>query len=423
MSKTKKTKTGSRKPLALIALTLLLIGTNIATVYYFVFFNPSIPLEDVPVSISDVTSNPVAYIGKVATITGYYIIAAGFPMLIEHPILFLNNSLRADNYVLVTGEPPVSMEQFLGLQCDVKGLVEWGDESDGVLGVRYSRYTARESDMMTPGFFKDTLLDTSILEAHKPFQYDPDAEKYAILYSGGIKPEKAYYRYWNDIIYMHFILTMHGYLSENIYVIYKDGVGEDTYTPVHFPATHSSLDTVFSDLSAEMGLRDTLFFYTTNHGGSGGISVWGPMDSSGALTHDQVADWLDSITCHHMIIVMEQCVSGKFIPYISAENRVILTACSDGESSYGCDTEGQWDEFVYHFMSALIGLKLPGGLGNAWADYNSDGKVSMREAFIYSAVHDSRDETPLYDDDGDGVGLTLGPVVFGTGFNGDSIFL
>ena len=74
-------------------------------------------------------------------------------------------------------------------------------------------------------------------------------------------------------------------------------------------------------------------------------------------------------------------------------------------------------------MSALIGLKLPGGIGAANADYYSDGKISMREAFIYAAVHDSREETPLYDDDGDGVGLTVGPVVFGSAMYGDTIFL
>lgn len=422
MSKSKKGKSASNRPTALIALIVILLGTNLATIYYFTFYRPTVPTEDVPMNIGDVMDDPVAYIGKTFTITGYYVISAGYAMLVESLMSFMNNSLQPSNYVLVTGETPTSMEEFLGLQCDVKGVGEWADESDGVLGVRYGSYIGRKTDSIFPGIYKDAVLNTDWLQEHLQFQ-DPTAEKYAVLYSGGIKPEKAYYRYWNDIIYMHFILQMHGYSEENIYVVYKDGVGEDPYTPVEYPATHASMDTVFNTLSQEMGARDTLFFYTTNHGGGGGISVWGPMDASGALTHNQVANWLDSITCHHMIIVMEQCVSGKFIPYLSAPNRVILTACSDGESSYGCDTEGQWDEFVYHFMSALIGLKLPGGLGDADADYFTDGLISMREAFIYAAAHDSREETPLYDDDGDGVGITLGPVVFGTGFYGDSIFL
>ncbi|TFG95864.1 hypothetical protein E4H12_12365 [Candidatus Thorarchaeota archaeon] len=423
LSKSKKGKTVSKKPVALIALIVVLIGSNIGTVYYFMFYRPSVPLEDVPMAIQDVTSNPAAFIGKVITITGYYVISANYSMLVESLMSFMNNSLQPSNYILVTGAPPPSMEQYLGLQCDVKGTGEWADQSDGVLGVRYSGHVGRQSEATFPGIYKDAVRDMDYLIEHIQLPVDLDAEKYAILYSGGIKPEKAYYRYWNDIIYMHFLLQMKGYSSDNIYVVYKDGVGEDPYTPVDYPATHASLDTVFAQLSVEMGARDTLFFYTTNHGGNGGISVWDPMDSSGALTHAQVSDWLDSITCDHMIIVMEQCVSGKFIQYISAANRVILTACSDGESSFGCDTEGQWDEFVYHFMSALYGFKLPGGLGDADADYYSDGQISMREAFIYAAVHDSREETPLYCDNDTGVGLSVGPVVFGTGFLGDTIFL
>jgi hypothetical protein len=423
VSKSKKGKTGAKRPIALMALILVLIGSNIATVYYFMFYQPSVPLEDVPMAIEDVMSNPAAYIGKVITITGFYVIAAGNSMLVESLMSIMNNSLQPDNFVIVTGNPPAAMEEFLGLQCDVKGTGEWANQSRGVLGVRYSGYVGRQSDSIFPGVYKDAIIDMSYVREHIQLPVDPDAEKYAVLYSGGIDSDHAYYRYWNDIIYMHFILQMNGYSSDNIYVVYKNGVGEDPYTPVDYPATHASLDTVFGLLSDQMGARDTLFFYTTNHGGSGGISVWGPMDGSGALTHAQVSNWLDSITCDHMIIVMEQCVSGKFIQYISASNRVILTACSDGESSYGCDTEGQWDEFVYHFMSALIGFKLPGGLGIADADYISDGKISMREAFIYAAVHDSREETPLYNDSGDGIGLGVGFVVFGTGFLGDTIFL
>ena len=125
-----------------------------------------------------------------------------------------------------------------------------------------------------------------------------------------------------------------------------------------------------------------------------------------------------------MIVVMQQCFSWKFIPALSAPNRVIMTSCSPGKSAYGCDTEGQWDEFSYHFMSALIGTQLPGGIGDAWADFIvEDGKISMREAYLYAAIHDSWDETPMYDDDGDGVGSWAGPVFFGSGFYGDNIFL
>ncbi len=422
MSKKRKSKGG--RPTIWIVLVLILMVTNAATVYYFTSIVDSVPAEDVPLSIADVWANSDDYVGSVVTINGYYLYAADNHLLVLDPLFYFNNSLDVDNYLVITGQVPAGMSESLGMQVSVKGLLQVHDSSDGTLRIQYRAHAERVTSVLHPGSYYDVQYDPYPQFEELPFLYDTTEEKYAVLYSGGIKPEKAYSRYWNDIIYMYFILQMHGYDSDNIYVIYKDGVGEDTYTPVDYPATHDSLDTVFDLLSEEMGTRDTLFFYTTNHGGGGGISVWGPMDSSGALTHSQVSDWLDSITCHHMIIVMEQCVSGKFIQYISAENRVILTACKDDQSSYSCDTEGNWDEFVFHFMCALVSLHWSDPEETVDADLNDDELISLREAFIWAAAMDSRPETPWYNDNGNGVGYNVLQVAFGSGpWYGDSIYL
>jgi hypothetical protein len=252
--------------------------------------------------------------------------------------------------------------------------------------------------------------------------------KYAVLYSGGWNATKAYYRYWNDIVYMYYILRLHGYPAGNIYVVYNDGEPceyDETNTTVDYPGTQASMETVFQELNQTMTTRDSLFFYTTNHGGSSGISTYWPNGGGDFLNETEVAGWLDNLSYHHMIVVMQQCFSWKFIEALSAPNRVILTSCSPGKSAYGCDTEGPWDEFSYHFMSAILGYQLPGNIGTADADFiDVDGRISMREAYLYAVIHDSWDETPLYDDDGDGVGLWGGPVFFGSGpFYGDGIFL
>jgi hypothetical protein len=307
----------------------------------------------------------------------------------------------------------------------VKGVLEVVDPSDGSRGLGYESFFDIESEITVPGIYADAI-EPMITKTEYPFWQDIDfeAEKYAVLYSGGIKPDKAYYRYWNDIIYMHFILEMHGYDPDNIYVVYKDGVSEDGITAVDYPATHTSMNTVFDLLAAEMGARDTLFFYTTNHGGSGGISVWDPLDSSGALTHSEVSNWLDAITCNNMIIVMEQCVSGAFISHLSALDRVILTACMDNEGSGGCDTEGNWDEFVYHFMCALVSFSFHNPLLTVDADYNTNGLISMKEAFIYAAITDSKSETPWYNDNGNGQGYHVWQVAYALpGSYGESVFL
>ncbi|MGQ4911810.1 MAG: C13 family peptidase [Candidatus Thorarchaeota archaeon] len=426
MPKKGKNSAKSSRPTALITLVLILVATNAVTLYYFVFLDDSVPASEVPLGFDDITGpGSSALIGRVVTVVGYYVYAAGYHMIVSNPIFFFNNSLSSDNHLVVSGQIPDGLNETAGKMIAITGTLQVFDPDDGTRGLYDAdSYFDVMISIKMRGVFIDVQYGPYEQFAEIPQIYDPVPEKYAVLYSGGIKPEKAYSRYWNDIIYMYFILQMHGYKSENIYVVYKDGVGNDQYTPVSYPATHNSMDTVFGILSQEMGLRDTLFFYTTNHGGSGGISVWGPMDSSGALTHSQVANWLDSITCNNMIIVMEQCVSGKFIQYISGPDRVIMTACTDSEGSYSCDTEGNWDEFVYHFMCALVSYPWNGDDVTVDADFNDDGLISMREAFIWAGAMDSRSETPWYNDNGNGYGYNALQVYAGSGpWYGDGVFL
>ncbi len=192
--------------------------------------------------------------------------------------------------------------------------------------------------------------------------------------------------------------------------------------PVHYNASHAAMDEVFANLSARMDRSDSLFFYVSNHGDYGGICGWNAIDTD-LMSQTEVADWLDLITCYRMTIVMEQCVSGAFIPYLSAPNRIIMTACGDDESSWSCDTEGEWDEFVFHFMSALLQFRINGDGTPVWADITGDGQVSMAEAFGYAATMDSRSETPLYDDNGDGIASTVNNIIGTDGNFGASIFL
>ncbi len=424
MSK-KKGKTSPKKPIALIALVVILIGTNAATIYYFTLYQPMVPLQDIPISVGDLLNNLEAYIGNVVTITGYFVMAGGNILLIDNPLDFLNNTLGSEKTLSFIGENLPDIDP-LGRCSDVECEVDPACDpfSDATVGLRYLQHTVREEQVLFPGIYNETIFETSVLDGLGLTQIPPVGQKYAVLYSGGMYEEKAYYRYWNDLRTMYYILQWKGYPAENIYVVYKDGVGEDTNMPVDYGASRDNLDIVFQELNQTMTSRDSLFYFTTNHGGWNGIQTWYALGGDTSLNTSQVAFWLDNIASHHMIILMEQCFSGKFIPALSAPNRIIMTACGPTESSYACDTEGPWDEFVYHFMSALLGTQLPAGIGDAFADFIvQDGQISMREAFLYAAIHDSWDETPLYDDDGDGVGLWAGPVFFGTGFYGDNIFL
>lgn len=107
-----------------------------------------------------------------------------------------------------------------------------------------------------------------------------------------------------------------------------------------------------------------------------------------------------NIKCAKAIYVMEQCFSGgmmddllKAQTYPCLNPKVtIITAARHDESSWSCDTEGQYDKYVYHWTSAVYG-KNPGGTP-VNADTNGDGMVSMSEAHTYAKNHDSRGEHP-----------------------------
>jgi hypothetical protein len=71
-------------------------------------------------------------------------------------------------------------------------------------------------------------------------------------------------------------------------------------------------------------------------------------------------------------------------------------ACSATQVSYACDTEGQYDEFVYYWISA-INRATPGG-AQVNADSNNDGIITSREAFTYAQSNDNRSETPQKND-------------------------
>ncbi|MFW9854324.1 MAG: C13 family peptidase [Candidatus Thorarchaeota archaeon] len=393
----------SKKSLFVFFLVVSLAGLNIFQFYYFTTLLPVTPQEDVPLDVVTILNNNKAdYIGKTVTLDGYYVEGgSNISLLITEPVIFENNSLTPNNYLIIGGNVPSSLQTQIGAQVHLKGRITWANETEGLLEITYGSHSLIREGALN--HLQNKFIDTSKLYDITQFPFNQ--RKYAVLISGGIKPEKAYSRYWNDITAMYFILTwLYGYDPQNIYIVYKDGIPENGFAPVHGPATHTYLQTVFTELENKMTRSDNLFIYTTNHGGSSGLSLWGPMDPY-ALTPNELNNMLMNIQYNQEIIVMEQCKSGVFIPTLSKSGRVILTAASPIQSSYGCDTEGPWDEFVYHFMSAVAELKINGDPGIVNSDLNNDGKVSMYEAFMYASEQDSRLENPYYDDDGDGSGL------------------
>ena len=405
----------------LSAIVVILLGANLFQFIYFTELNPQDKSEaDVPNDISDVMRNITDYLGKIVTLEGYYVLVGSNESLLLKDIDdFQQNSIISPlRYVELLGEVPNALASETGSWIRIKGNVTWADEERGVGGLQYLLL-----DSSYVVVTRHTKYAEQIYRFTMNFSTETYANRYAVLISGGYRAAKAYSRYWNDLKFMYSILVnKYAYDPQNIIVLYKDGVAQDADMPVNKSANYEYFNNTFNYLAQIMDSKDSLFIYTTNHGNEDGLCLYYYQ----IVSPKHFAEVLNPIHYHRMIIVMEQCNSGVFIPALSGTNRVIMTAASATESSWSCDTEGSYDEFVYHFMTA-VNMETPGGAVITWHDVNTDGYISMREAFNYALIMDSRAEHPHYDDNGDGVGgnaFLLSTVTVGQdGYYGNNVYL
>lgn len=225
-------------------------------------------------------------------------------------------------------------------------------------------------------------------------------ERYAVLISGGYNAGANYSRYINDLKEIYKALLECGHKKENITVLYADGTDHDLdgdgSNESLMQASNANLTSTFQGLKNKITHDDILFVYATNHGGStdptksrSKLYLWGE-----SIEDSDFANLVNALSFKLLIVTLEQCYSGGFIDDLHGPDRVIATACRCDEVSYACDSEGNYDEFVYHWTAAVRG-KTPSGTA-VDADSNNDGKVSLKEAFTYAEQKDSRPENPQY---------------------------
>ena len=245
--------------------------------------------------------------------------------------------------------------------------------------------------------------------------------KYAVIISGGGSLDDNHVRYWNECAAIYSILVnKYGYDRNKIYVIMSDGTdsGNDIHIDanlsrmheiydsspldldgdglddIQYAATKANISSVFNTLSNLITNEDDVFIFTTDHGNvvnnQSILTLW----YNDVITRDEFALEVNKINNARAInILMEQCFSGGFIPSLCGDNRVVMTACSSNESSYPMP-DCVYDEFCYHWFCAMNGETPSGVIVNA--DTNNDGYVSMKEAYDYAVLSDTRPETPQY---------------------------
>jgi len=237
----------------------------------------------------------------------------------------------------------------------------------------------------------------------------PVKRKYAVLVSGGWDAGSNYGRYWNDLSSIYKALKQkYRYRDDEIIVLYANGTHNpnadldgDGVDDVDYSATKTNLTTVMSTVGRNLARDGKFFFYSTNHGGhetghDAYLYLWGEW-----IRDDEFAALSKKIVAKDAIYVMEQCYSGGMADdllqaqtYPCTRPRVcVMTAARHDEVSWGADTEGAYDEYVYHWTAAVYG-RTPNGT-SVNADSNGDGVVTMSEAHEYAKSHDSRNEHPL----------------------------
>lgn len=236
---------------------------------------------------------------------------------------------------------------------------------------------------------------------------------YAVILSGGLNIESNEERYWNDCSFIYQTLrNRYDVPKNNIKVIMSDGTdpsedmknnnGEYVSSPldldydgiadIEYAATKENVKNVLKSLCAKLTDKDHLLLYVIDHGGydpqakQSYICLW----NEEKLYPGELNEWLSTGDAGYINILMGQCHSGGFVKALKGNNRIVATACSEDELSYGCE-ELPFDEFVYHWTSALNGFDAEGNQVTAQTDTLPTGAlkpVTMIKAFEYANEHD-----------------------------------
>ncbi|TKJ39982.1 hypothetical protein CEE37_09610 [candidate division LCP-89 bacterium B3_LCP] len=256
------------------------------------------------------------------------------------------------------------------------------------------------------------------------------SDRWAVLMNGGHNQGNNHVRYWNDLSNIYIALNWtYGFADDHIIVLCSDGLNPapdqsnglnsdpdldgDGDDDIMYSCTLSDVDFVFGELVNMLAADDKLFIFATDHGSS--VSGWSTLFNlwnMESLYDYHFASLLDALPQCEIICTFEPCYSGGFLDDIAVPPgpRVASSACSYDQVSYAMPPDYMYDTYVFHWTAAVKGEDAYGVPVDA--DYNSDGMVTMDEAFYYAETHDQSNEDPQYAEYpvGIGAGISLWPT-------------
>jgi len=212
------------------------------------------------------------------------------------------------------------------------------------------------------------------------------AEKYAVLITGDYADYRGDFEgswavaneltrdnpmeeFWHDTFLMWELLLNKGYDDDNIFVLFADGndfisdyileggryIVPLEYSPMtDYQANLANVEMVLEGLAngnaqeniPQLQEDDFLTIWTFDHGDWHGGHRWLCLIGDDEISDEAFGNLVDQINCQKKVILMQQCYSGGFVPYLANQNSVVFTAANDHMSALR-DDEKYFDEIDY----------------------------------------------------------------------------
>ncbi len=240
------------------------------------------------------------------------------------------------------------------------------------------------------------------------------AKKYAVLISTNtVTADDVAYDsvWWYDTVLMYKMLKENGFKDENIFVLYGDGTDFNTgynyynsnaqfgHPITDYPNSKANIQNIFSWLASgnaaenikKVKKKDYLFVWLMGHGsghGTGGCDLTMHISNTGeTVTDSELASYINSIDTYRKKNVMVMtCHAGGMNDNLNVAGSNIVTHTSSTCTGSSYEGNGTYDvnhaEFTHDIANALREKKPDGTPVNS--DTNSNGKVSLREAYVYT---------------------------------------
>lgn len=117
-----------------------------------------------------------------------------------------------------------------------------------------------------------------------------------------------------------------------------------------------NLATALAAVAAKMNVKeDVLVLFATTHGDPRlGLVYRDGNNAVGMIAPRKLASLLDDLKIERRLIILSACYSGIFVPALSSDQSVVVTAASAQRTSFGCAPGNDWTFFGDAFINTAL---------------------------------------------------------------------